>query len=349
MSQVIEGGIGTANYCKQASGKGTIAVAATTTQIASKPKWEDGALQSLQTLGSEEYIDGNRWGSPSMYVDTVGGAVGTITIQAQPSSGGLFMAQLLGKDTVTGSADPWTHTITSAGTSGAYGTWWQKTGEAVGPLKEAYFDSKIGKLVMTCSDKQNPMHYALDIVALQGPQIYGTAPAKTEDTSDPFYWPETEASGTSFVELDGHAFTEVNEETLEADTGMKPWWGNSTRPTQLIEGKGTIVRGLHMIATDETLKRYNKAIYGSESPTEGTQPQKAVYYAVVKTKYEKSATRKVTFESPRVAIDPKDMVIGAQREGGEIPIMFGGNALKGLSGEAALSVIVLSGDELSYA
>lgn len=348
MSQVIESGIGSLNYGKQTA-KGTIATAATVTSVYSQPKWFDGVLGAKDTAGEEEYIDGQRWGSPSVYVDTVGGQVGTLAIQAQPSTAALYMAQLLGKDTVTGAGDPWTHTITSAGTAGAYGTWWQKTGSAVGPVREAYFDSKIAKLVMTCSDKQNPMHYALDILALQAAETYTVDPAKTQDTADPYYWPETEAAGVSTVELDGAAFTEVNEEVLEADTGMKAWWGNSQKPTQLIEGKGTIVRALHMIATDETIKKYRKALYGEEAPAAGKQPIKAIFYALFKTKYEKSATRKITYESPRVAIDAKDLAIGAHREGGEIPLVFAGKAEKGLSAEPALTVVALSGDAETYA
>jgi hypothetical protein len=342
MSQVIESGQGTLNYGKQPA-KGTIAVAATTTAVYSKPKWFDGALGSKDTLGNEEFVDGNRWGSPSEFTDTVLGEVGDLTIQAQPTSGPFFWAQLLGKDTVTGSVDPWTHTITTAGTSGAYGTWWQKTGAAVGPLREAYFDSKVSKLVQTSSDKQNVMHLALGILALQL-ETYETDPAKTEDTSDPYYFPESEGA----VEFDGAVSSDVNEEMIEADTGAKPYWPNSIAPTQIIEGKGTIVRSLKTIVTDVTLKKYLKAVYGSESPAVKSKPTKSVFYAVLKSKYEKSATRRVTFESPRVAIDPKDFVIGAQREGGEIDIAFGGQALKE-GATPAMTIVALSGDELSYA
>jgi hypothetical protein len=343
MTQVIEAGIGRLNYGKQTL-KGTIAVAATTTAVYSRVKWFDGMLGAKATLGEEEYIDGNRFGSPSEYVDVVGGSVGTVTIQSQPTTGALFLGQLLGKDTVTGSVDPWTHTITSGGTSGSYGTWWQRTGETIGPIKEAYFDSKISKLAMTCSDKQNPMHYAMDILCLQPAETYTTEPAKTEDASDPYYWTESEAAGVSKVELDGVAFSEVNEEVLEIDTGMKAYWGNSQKPSQLVEGKGTIVRAFHMIATDEAIK---KSLYGEEAPAAGKQPAKAVFYAVMKSVYEKSATRKITFESPRVAIDAKDLAIGAQREGGEIPLVFAGKALKGVSAEPALTVVALSADETS--
>lgn len=343
MSNVIESGIGTLNYGKQ-SAKGTIATAATVTAGFDQPKWFDGVLGAKKILGEEEFVDGQRFGSPAQYTDTVGGAVGTLTIQAQPENGGLYAAQLLGSDVVTGSVDPWTHTASSAGTSGAWATWWQKVGATVGPHRELYSDSKIAKLMMTCSDKQKTMHYAMDIASLNPAQVYAVDAAKTQATTDPYYWTET----TGAVTFDGTVLSEISEETLEVDTGLKPFYGNSIAPVQLIEGKGTIVSTLKTIVTDETRLKYNKAIYGEAEPAAGKQPVKAVFFAAAKTVYEKSATRKLTIERPRIAVKPDEMVIGAQREGGEIDISFGGSCLKE-GATAALTIIVLSGEEHSYA
>lgn len=108
MSVAIEAGIGTLNYGKQ-SAKGTKATAATTTVGYNRPKWVSGQLAAKKILGSEEYLDGNRFGSPSPFTDRVGGDVGSVVIQAQAENAGLFAAQILGSDTVTGSGDPYTH------------------------------------------------------------------------------------------------------------------------------------------------------------------------------------------------------------------------------------------------
>lgn len=343
MSNVIESGIGTLNYGKQ-SAKGTKATAATTTVGFNRPKWFDGELKPGTVLGSEEYVDGNRFSSASNYVDTIGGAVGTLTIQAQAENAGLFAAQFLGIDTVTGVSDPWTHTITSAGSSGSWATWWQKVGVAVGPQREAYWDSKMTKLVVTCGEKQNPLHYAIDVMSVNPAEVFVTDAARAEDATDPYYWQETEGK----VTFDGTVYSEIAEEMLEADTQAKPFYGNSPVATQIIEGKGKIIRTLKTIVTDETLKKYRKAIWGSEAPAENTAVGKAVYFAAVKTIYKKSATRELTFTTPRVAVDPKDMGFGAQREGGEIPITFGGEALKE-GATPALTVVALSADATTYA
>lgn len=343
MSNVIESGIGTLNYGKQTA-KGTVATAATTTVGFDRPKWFDGVLGAKKTLGEEEYIDGQRFGSPSQYVDTVGGDVGDITIQAQAENVGLYAAQLLGVDTVTGAADPWTHTITSAGTAGAWATWWQKVGATVGPQRELYSDSKIAKLTISCAEKQNVMHYAMKIASLNPGQVYTVDPAKTEATTDPYFWTET----SGLVTFDGSVMSDVNEEIVEVDTGIKPYWANSITPSQLIEGKGTITSTLKTIVTDGMLAEYQKAIYGEASPAAGKTPVKTVFYAAASTVYEKSATRKVTITRPRIAIKPDEMAVGAQREGGEIPIAFGGTCLKE-GATAALTIVALSGEKESYA
>lgn len=339
---VIESGIGTLNYGKQ-SAKGTKAVAATTTGGYNRPKWFDGVLSAKKVQGSEEYIDGKRFASPTTYTDTVGGSVGTPVLQFQPENAGLYYAEILGLDTVTGSEDPYTHTITSSGTSGAWGSWWQKVGASVGPERELYWDSKIGKLVVVSGTSQRPMHGSLDIFALNAAEVFETDAAKTEDATDPFYW--NESVGSSL--LDGTA-VELDEEVVEIDSGLTPWYGQSIAPTQLIEKKGMISSTVKAICTDVTLAKYRKVLYGETAPATGTAVAAAQVFMAIKNKYEKSATRTLTITRPKVAVKGDDFAVGAQREGGEIPLVFGGECLKSGS-EPALTVIALTGDATAYA
>lgn len=341
MSTVIESGIGTLNYGKQAS-KGTVATAATIIGPFDRPKWFEGGLKVAKVLGSEEFIDGQRFASPSMFVETIGGAVGTLTVQAQAENAPLYAAQMLGVDTVTGAADPWMHTVTSAGTSGAWGTWWQKVGSTVGPHRELYSDSKIAKLTMMSSDKQKVMHYTIDVMSLNPAQVYTTDPAKTEATTDPYYWVETSGA----VTFDGTVLSDINEEVLELDLNLTSYYSNAIYAAQLIEGKVAkgIVRTLKTLVTDVTLEKYNKAIYGEVAPVAGVKPATSVIYAAAKSVYEKTATRKMTLETPRMAVDPATMEIAAHREGGEIPISFGGMCLKE-GATPALTIIALNGEK----
>lgn len=343
MATVIESGVGFVKYGRQAA-KGTIAVAATTTVGYNFPRLLSTNLKSGKTHGREEYVDGQRFASPSVFTDRVGGAVGSLSVQVQPENAGLYAAAILGVDTVTGASDPYTHTITSAGTSGQWGTWWQKVGSVIGPVRQVYWDSKIAKLTMSAKTDQKVMHYDLDIVAITAAQVFATDPAKTEDTSDPYLWTEVTGACT----FDGTVNTDVNEEIVTVDTGLEPWYGDDIKPGQLIEKKGSITRTLKTIVTDDTILKFNKALYNTTTPSTGDVPVKDVFYAAMSTVYTRSATRTLTYSSPKIEVDPAEMMIAPLTEGGPLELNFGGSCLKD-GATAALTVVALSADATTYA
>lgn len=343
MASVIESGIGTLNYGRQ-SAKGTAATAATTTVGYDRPKWQSGFLKPNKKLGMAEYIDGNRFASPSTYTDSVGGEVGTIGVQLQPENAGLYAAAILGVDTVTGGSDPYTHTITSAGTSGHWSTWWQKVGSAVGPERQAYIDCKIAKLTLTSTFADKVLLGEMDIQSLTPARTFATDASKTENSSDPYF--HTEASA-SFA-FDSTTINEITESTLEVDTAMTPFYGDSVTPLQLIEGKGMITRSFKSIVTDDTLGKFRKAVYNAASPSSSTNPSSSVFYASMTQVFTRSASRTLTITTPRVAVDPETMDVAPRPEGGEIELTLGGRCLKDGS-TAALTITALSGDSGSYA
>ena len=343
MSTVIESGIGQINYGRQ-SAKGSIATAATTTVGYNQPKWAGGHLSPNKKLGHAEYIDGQRFASPSTYTDSVGGEVGTLTVQLQPENSGLFSAAILGIDTVTGSADPYTHTITSAGTTGQWGTWWQKVGATVGPEREVFYDSKIARLQLTSTFADKVLKGDLDIQSLVAAQTYATDAAKTQDASDPYY--HTEAS--SSFSVDATVFNEVTESMVDIDTQMKPFYGDSIAPLQLIEGKGQLTYSMKSIVTDGTLGKFRKAVYNNTAPTTGTNIDAAVFYAAMTQTFTRSATRTFTITAPRVAIDPATMNVAPIPAGGPIELSLGGSCLKN-GATPALTIVALSGDATTYA
>lgn len=342
MSVALDAGIGTLNYAKQTA-KGTVAAAAGTGVGTNRPKWVSGQLAAKSMLGSEEYLDGQRFASPAQYVDKVGGDVGELVLQAQPENGGLFAAQILGSDVVTGVADPYTHTVASSGTAGAWGSWWQKVGSTVGPERELFWDSKIAKLTMEVGRDQKVMHYQLAIMALVAGEVYAADPAKGEDATDPFYWTDV----TGAVTFDGIVLTEAHGETLEIDTGMEAFYGDNIQPDQLIEKKGTITRTLQAIVTDVTLAKFRLAVYGTATPAAGAKPTKTVYKVSASTVYTKSATRTLRIDTPNIAVKPDDMVVAADPEGGAQELAFGGLCLK-QGATAALTVTALTGDATAY-
>lgn len=343
MATTIETGIGAVNYGKQ-SAKGTKATAASTGVGYNRLKHVGGGLKAGKTLGNQEYSDGNRFSSATAWVDKVGGDVGSVTLQAQPENIGLFYAQILGSDTVTGASDPYTHTITVSNSGGAWGTYWQKLGSAVGPVRQMFWDAKIAKLTQNSPRDRNAVNLELDIKALKCGEIYSTDPAKTEDTSDPYLL--TEASGA--LTFDGTVISEIEDSIVEIDCGTEVFWGDDEAPLQLIEKKGIITRSVEAIVTDDTLAKYNKAIYGTATPTAGTLPTGDIFAPSVSQVFTRSATRTATITTPKVYVNPEDFeAMAPQPEGGKMGIKFGGQCVKS-GGSAPITVVVLSADATAY-
>lgn len=115
-----------------------------------------------------------------------------------------------------------------------------------------------------------------------------------------------------------------------------------------MSGKGSIIRTVKTIVTDATLLKYKKALYNTTTPSTGDRPIKTVFEAACATVYTRSATRTCTITTPRIAVDPENLVIAPKAEGGKIPIEFTGRCLKS-GATPALSVVVLSADATTYA
>lgn len=343
MANTIETGIGSINYGKQ-SAKGTVATAATTGVGYNRLKHVSGGLKANKSLGKQAFTDGNRFDSSSAWVDKIGGDVGSIVLQAQPENIGLFYAQILGSDTVTGASDPYTHTITVSNSGAAWGTWWQKLGSAVGPNREVYWDAKIAKLTQTSPRDRNAVNLELEIKCLKAAEVFTTDPAKTEDASDPYLL--TEATGG--LTFDSTVVQEIEDSIVEIDCGTEVFWGDDDEPLQLIEKRGMITRSIEAIVTNDTLDKYKKALYGTTTPTAGTRPSGSVFAPAIEQVFTRSATRVATITTPKVNIDPESFEpMAPQGDGGKMPIKFGGQCVKS-GGSAPITVVVLSGDSTAY-
>lgn len=341
MAVAAETGIGTLNFNKQAA-KGTMATAASTAVGTNRPKLYEASLKPNKQSGEEEYLDGQRFASASQFVAQTGGEIGDVTIQVQPENAGLFHAQLIGADVVTGASDPYTHTIATSNALGGYGTWWSDVGVAV-RNREAHYDTKIAKSTFEAGTDQRVAHQTMSLMSLKPSEVYTVNPTKTEDTSDPYIWSEVSGS----VTIDATVIKEVEGEVLEIDTAMEAFWGDQVEALQLIEKKGNIMRTFKTILTDETLLKYNKAIYGTDTPSAGDRPTADVAYFAGSTVYTRSASRTLTITTPRIAVKTDDLAIAGQREGGKLPLVFGGKCLKDGS-TAALTIVALSADASTY-
>jgi hypothetical protein len=339
-SAPIEAGIGQIWLGKQ-SALGTMKPMADTNWIV--PRLKAGELGPNVVNGSEEYVDGQRWASPAIFRDTAGGLVGTVSYQGQVETVGQAWAWQFGSDTVTGGSDPYTHTIDTNGTAVCYLTAHKKVGANVGPVREDYIDSRASKTVWTSSQSQNVVQIDVDLVTITPAQASLVDPTQVAATPDPINW--TSVSGQ--VVLNGVTLPEVSGETVTADLGVTGYWGDSVTPAALIEGKNSPTRVMDTIVTANTLKQVYAAIYGTQTPTGGTQVSSTPTFASMSTKYAYGANRDVTITTPRVELDPSSFKISPSPTGGTLALSFGGNCLKS-GATAAVSVVVRNGDSASY-
>ncbi len=341
-TNAIESGTGNVWRTKQtALGTLEISSAATMKQLR---KTGDDALKAAKSYGSEEYVDGQSWGSPGMYVDTVGGDVGSITYQAQIETSGAAFAAIIGVDVVTGTGPDYTHTITTSSANGSNQSYYQKVGSAVGPWRNTFWDARINKLTFTAGQDQKVAHIMENVFAMKAASWYTTDPVATDSGTDPYNWNEV----TGSILINSIAQPEVESETFELDRKIDVHRGDSAAPICFVPGKGEIMRSMSALVTDNNLPILKQILYGTTTPTAGTAVSTTVVSIPMISVYTRTAVRSLSISTPLVACDPNDFEIGPRAEGGKIPITFGGRCL-GTGGGTICTIIAKSGDATTYA
>lgn len=341
MSQGIESGIG-GLWTSNQTALGTQAATSGASTKALR-KATDDKFKSNKTNGREPYVDGAAFDSSTPYVEGVGGDIGSETIQVQIETGAALWARQIGVDTVTGAADPWTHTISTGATGPVPQTIREKTGAAVGPYRAVYWDAVLNKLTWNIGHDQNVGHLALAVQALKAAEIGAvTDPVAVDSGTDPWKWGE--AAGA--VTIGGVAFPEFSGETLDIDRGWTTYQGDNPEPVFFVPGRGAITRTFQGAVTDTLLPQILNALYGTTTPTVGTRPTAQPVNVALKTVYTRSASRTLTLDTPKVEVRPDDIAIGTQPAGGLIPIAFGGQCLAG--GSPMLTITAKTGDSISY-
>lgn len=303
----------------------------------------DNALKAAKTNGSEEAVDGQRFSNAVQYVESIGGAVGEVTFQAQVETAGHAWAQQIGVDVVTGSSPDYTHTMAVGTTNGAYQTYWQSVGSAVGPFKQQFSDALQNTFAWQCGRNQITAHITEGILALKAGTWVGTNPTATVAASAPFTWNEA----VTEIKINGTAFSDIDGETIDIDNKLDVHRGEGAAPSCFIYGKGNIMRAFSGIVTDATLPVILTNLYGTSTPTGGDEVTSAVASVALATKYVRSSVRSLELLTPNVSVKADDFEIGAKAEGGAIPITFGGECLKDGS-TSQLTAIAKTGDSASY-
>lgn len=340
--QGIESVVGAVWQAQQtAPGRAEIADA---TGVRMLRKHGDDGLRAAITQGSSEYVDGRLYGSPTLYVARVGGEVGTVTVQGQLDVIGFQAALLLAEDVVTGSADPWTHTMRSGAASPLDMTLWQTVGRDVGPVAQCFYDARCSRWALSgqTDEQQQTLTAVSTIMALNAAEWAGTLPTARDSGDDPILFPQ------GVTRIGGVALAEVRSTTLDIDTGLSTIAGQSTAPVGWdTSNKGAIVHTADGVVTDQTLPVLLRALYGTDTPTGGTKlASRVITTSIVQTYVIEAGRRELTISTPRVVIDPGDITLAPRAEGGTIDFTLGGRALEDAG--AILTVTIRSGVEDPY-
>lgn len=316
MTQGIETVAGGTWWAPQASA-GTIATPNATGSRWLKQTGEDG-FKPAKTYGEEETVDGNVWSDQSSYVDTIGGDVGSATYEGQIETAAFLFARMFAVDSVSGSSDPYTHTITSGTNVPADNSVRVKTGASVGPVRQAWYDAKQKMLTLNNGQSQKILHLAPQLMAINAAEVFSTDPSATATTDDALNWSEC------VTKINDVAIDEISGDSIEIDSGIDVIRGQTAKPVCFAFGKGKINRTLSSYLTSVTLPILNNVLYGSGTPSDATAVTSAVVTAKIETLYTRSASRTLKITTPKVEIKPDDWVFGPKAEGGAREIAFGG-------------------------
>jgi hypothetical protein len=227
-----------------------------------------GDLNVAREDASEHYSDGQRFNTAADFVNTIVGN-GNPTVQAQAGVAGHLAYLMLGQETVTGAADPYTHVATPNAAGSFWCTFWKKVGSSVGPLRQKFNDCRIVSLRIEGSSAAKVVKLTPTFLSLDSGEVYSSDPVAVEEPGEPFLY--TEAEGT--FTIDGVVHRGHSSFAVVLNDNIQPWYGDSVVPFDVAYGLGNIVvENLTLAVDQQGLDRYNRQIYGVTNPPAGTKP-----------------------------------------------------------------------------
>jgi hypothetical protein len=297
-----------------------------------------GNVRSNRADGREKFGTDDRWGDAQHFVDSLTGS-GDPGIQAQPGLIAYLLYLFAGQESVTGAADPYTHTIEPSATSGFWSRWWKKVGVTPDLIREAYNDCKIGAITIEGSTGQKVVRVTPTLLSLDPGEVFAADPVKAFDDEDAFIYTE----GESAFEVDGATIRAQSQFNITLNENLEPVMTDSPVPIDLAPGDPEATIALTLALNTEGLAIYNKQMYDDPAPAAGTKPLKTIpavgSYGFTLTK---SASRTFGFSMSGVKWQP-DAAIAPNPTGGLTEVSLAGEVRR-VSGQPAWSAEILNGD-----
>jgi hypothetical protein len=278
-----------------------------------------------------------RYGDAQHYVDSIIGS-GDPGIQAQPGVLAYLFYLFGGQETVTGSADPWTHEATPSATGGFWFSVWKKVGVA-DIVREKSADCKISQLTIEGSTGQKVVRVTPTIISVDPGEKVASDPVKAFDEDNAFLYTE----GESAFRINAVTVRAQSQFNITLNEALEPVYTDSVVPLELAAGEPEVTIGLTLALNTEGLRIYNREVFGREEPVAGEKPIKALpspgSYEFTLTK---EARRTFNFFLPGVKWTP-DVAVEPNPAGGLTEVSLAGQ-LKLLAGSPAWRAIIRNGD-----
>lgn len=298
--------------------------------------------------GSEPWSDLSRFGSQTDFVNTIIGE-GNPAIEAQPETLAYISWLFFGQESVTGAADPWTHTFEPGSSTGFWSTWWVRVGQSV-IRRQKFADCLITSLVLEGSTGAKVVRATPTILSLDPGITYDSpdpsAAIDTNEDAEPFRY--TEGVGT--FDVSGTVIEGQSQFTVTWDNAISPYYGDDVTPVDLVVGVPSIGLAITILADADGFAEFNKRIYGTAAPAAGTEPLKALEslgsYGFTLTRKNASGNlspiRDLDLAIPGVRWMP-DVAIPANPDGGPVEISLAG-AVRKTTGAAHTTLAIRNGD-----
>ena len=225
-----------------------------------------GGMGVTRDDGAEVYSDGQRFGDRVDYVNTLVGE-GNPVAMAQTGVLGYLVYLMMGAETVTGAAAPFTHTVTPAGTGFWFGAW-KRVGETV-IQRQRFNDCRMRSLRIEGSSANKVVKATPDFVSLDPGEIVATDPVKADDATVP--WKHTEGEGRYLI--DGTIHRGLASWAIVLNDAVTPGYGDSVVPFDVGFGMSEVqLDGLSLLLDPQGKDWYDRQTYGSVNPAAGVKP-----------------------------------------------------------------------------
>lgn len=327
---LVESNVGAVWAAKQTA-KGSAATAA-----GKKYRMVGGSMPQTNTaLGSENYMDGNRFQNSQDFVDTIQGQ-GAPALQVQSGTLAHLLWLFCGSEGVTGSG-PFVHTITP-GSASFWSTWWKSLG-ATTVMREQFRDCRLSQLVVEGSTGSKILRATPTIMSLDPGYIANVDPVKVDDGTSSMNY--NQAQGAFLI--DGVAISGHSAFTITLTDDLNPYRGDSPYAMALAPGRGQMTIAATILLDDQGLAQFYKLYYGATNPSSGSRPATSLpALGAYRATFTQSSGEIVDLFFQGVRWSPPDAPDGSP-DGGAITLALNGGG-RILASNPMLSAVITNGD-----